>query len=358
MKIKIIEHILSLIFVTAVLVGVMYLFSNKNQSDENSALDNSIYSPDFINFDVPFEKALLKDVLNVYYPDQVDENSRKVDEAAQLQNQQFLDNIKNSTRRQTLDSRNVFRILVMYLKFIFVYLVVMTFTYYAVLTAGCWRFIRKEAEKEEYINGINNSFGLYKWPLAIGRKFIKTLIHMILFSPAFVIAYSMKTELNTDSIPFMILLGVISNGLLIIYTNKFYAFLVSESRKGYVDTAVVKNMDNSYLFNQTSGIQLKALFKPVKDFDGHVFNHIFKNAVIQYSSTLKEQAAFLITGLIIIEMALNIHGYLNYEMLKQILYGNTTIVVFIILLLFYTAKLTEVVADILNSYNMKKYRNN
>lgn len=357
MKMKIIEHILSLIFVTAVLMGVMYLFSSKNQSNEDNASESSIYAPDFINFDIPFEKALLKDVLNIYNPDQIDENIRKVDEAAQFQNQQFLDNIKNSTRRQTLDSRNIIRILIMYLKFIFVYLVVMAFTYYAVLTAGCWRFIRKEAEKEEFINGINNSVGVYKWPLFLAKKALKTLIHMILFSPAFVIAYSMKTELNTDSIPFMIILGVISNGLLIIYTNKFYAFLVSESRKGYVDTAIVKNMNNSYLFNQ-SGIQLKSLFKPIKDFDGHVFNHIFKNAVIQYSSTLKEQAAFLITGLIIIEMALNIHGYLNYEMLKQILYGNTTIVVFIILLLFYTAKFTEVVADLLNSYNMKKYRNN
>lgn len=354
---KLIEHFLSLIFVTAVLISAILVTSDKSSKDNISTEDKNIYSPEFINLDEPFQKAFLKDVLNIYYPDQYDKNEEMVNDAANRQNQEFLDNIKNSARHQTLDKKNIFKILGMYIKFIFVYLVVMIFTYYAVLTAGSWRFIRKEADKEAFISNQKVSNNISKLPLYIGRKILKTLIHMILFSPAFVIAYSIKTELNTDSIPFMIILGVISNGLLIIYTNKFYAFLVSESRKGYVDTAIVKNMSNSYFFNKPGGIELKSLFHPIKNFDGHVFNHIFKNAVIQYSSTLKEQAAFLITGLIIIEMALNIHGYLNYEMLKQILYGNAPLVIFIILLLFYTAKLTEVVADTLNFYHLKKYRN-
>lgn len=356
MKNKIIEHILSLLFVTAVLVSIIFSLSKNNNSDESSAQEDLIYAPEFVNLDNPFEKTLVKDILNTYLPDQTEMNSSKVEDAANRQNQKFLENIQKSSRRQTLDSKNILRLLGMYLKFIFAYLIVMIFTYYAVLTAGSWRFIRKEAEKQALLNPVIEN-PVKKIVISILRKILKTIIHMVLFSPAFVIAYSIKTELNTDSIFFMIILGVISNGLLIIYTNKFYAFLVSESRKGYVDTAIVKNMNNSYLFNVSDGIALRSLFHPVKEFNDHVFNHIYKNAVIQYSSTLKEQAAFLITGLIIIEMALNIHGYLNYEMLKQILYGNSAIVVFIILLLFYTAKLTEVVADILKNHHMKKYRN-
>jgi len=60
----------------------------------------------------------------------------------------------------------------------------------------------------------------------------------VLFSPAYVIAYAIRTEFNTDTIIFMALLGVVSNGLLVTYANKFYAFLVAESRKGYVETGL------------------------------------------------------------------------------------------------------------------------
>ena len=44
-------------------------------------------------------------------------------------------------------------------------------------------------------------------------------------------------------------------------------------------------------------------------------------------------------------MALNIHGHLSYEMLRQLLYKNYSIVAVIILMIFYTVKGTEVVAD-------------
>jgi len=149
---------------------------------------------------------------------------------------------------------------------------------------------------------------------------------VVLFCPAYVIAYSIRTEINTDTMVFLIILCVISNGLLMVYANKFFTFLVTESRKGYVETALVKNLYNSYLPHGADGISYGSMLKPFKLFQGHVFGHIFKNARYQYLATVKEQASFLITGLIITEMALNIHGYLNYEMLRQMLYGNYDIV--------------------------------
>jgi hypothetical protein len=142
-----------------------------------------------------------------------------------------------------------------------------------------------------------------------------------------------------------------------MYSNKFYAFLTAESRKGYIDTAIVKNLHTSFDFNRPDGIPLKSIFKPVKDFKGHIFEHIFRNARFQYLSTIKEQASFLITGLVIIEMALNIHGYLNYEMLRQILYKNYDIVIFIILGIFYIVKLTEILTDLLTHREAMKYEN-
>jgi hypothetical protein len=185
----------------------------------------------------------------------------------------------------------------------------------------------------------------------------KTFAYAVLFSPAYVIAYSIRTEFNTDSSFFMILLGVLSNGLLVMYTNKFYAFLVAENRKGYVENAWVKNLRTSYSFSDKHGLSKGAVFRIRKQFSGHVFDHIFRNAQFQYLSTIKEQASFLITGLVIIEMALNIHGHLTYELLRQLLYRNYTLVAVIMLLIFYTVKMTEIVTDLTVNRESKRYEN-
>ena len=117
--------------------------------------------------------------------------------------------------------------------------------------------------------------------------------------------------------------------------------LVAESRKGYVETAIVKNCLSSYRFRSGDSVPLGALLHPFKKFQGHVFDHIFSNARHQYLPTIKEQASFLISGLIIIEMALNIHGHLTYEMLQQLLYKNYSLVAVMILYIFYTVKATK-----------------
>jgi hypothetical protein len=180
--------------------------------------------------------------------------------------------------------------------------------------------------------------------------------YFVLFSPAYVIAYSLRTRFNTDTLPFMILLGVISNGLLVMYAHKFYTFLVSESRRGYVETANAKNLDTSYLPSKR-GINQRQIIRPIKHFKGHVFEHIYSNARFQYLSTIKEQATFLITGLIIIEMALNIHGYLSYEMLRQMLYRNWEIVIAIILGIFLLVKMTDIVTDLIVMRESRKHAN-
>ena len=105
------------------------------------------------------------------------------------------------------------------------------------------------------------------------------------------------------------------------------------------------------------GIGWRQIVAPRKRFAGHVFGHIYSNARCQYLSTIKEQASFLITGLIIIEMALNIHGYLNYEMLRQMLYRNWEIVVCIVLGIFLLVKATEITVEILVSREAAKYEN-
>ena len=129
--------------------------------------------------------------------------------------------------------------------------------------------------------------------------------------------------------------------------QKFYTFLTAESRKGYVQTAIVKNLNKDYDFRSKTGIPLSSIFRIRKSFPGHIFGHIYQNVRYQYLNTLKEQASFLITGLIIIEMALNIQGHLCYELMQNILYRNLGIVLLILFGIFLIVKFTEMVIDYL-----------
>lgn len=357
MKAKFTEHILGIIIVSLILLAALFLFkrSGSRAAQDEFEKINQFVEIEFIDFSDPFHKALLKDVMNVYYPGQYDKNSERVKAIILHKEKEFAESLQKSHLKETLSFGKFFQLFLMYLKFLLVYVLVMILTYYGVQTFGVLRFVRRKQRA---------SFDTYQGPKKTGGLFLKPvkailmgIVYFILFCPAYVIAYSIRTEFNTDTTFFMVLLGIVSNGLLIMYTNKFYAFLVAESRKGYVETAIVKNLKNSYQTNTPDGISNKEIFRIVKRFDGHVFGHIFKNARFQYLSTIKEQASFLITGLIIIEMALNIHGHLNYEMLRQILYKNYDIVIVIVLGIFYAVKLTEIMTDYLKYNESLKYEN-
>ncbi len=370
MKTKITEHILSILLVSVIMLSVLFFINlNKKQADLNERSNIQAYIDlDFINYDNNFHKALFKDVLNIFYPDQYEKNNSIIESINKYRQRKFTKTLQKSNLKERLSLKVFIEILKMYLKFILVYILVMILTYYGVQTLGAWRFIRNKQKstfqqlinKSDYskIKRKNQFFcTISRAILSLPSKIVKIILYFILFSPAYVIAYSIRTEFNTDTIFFMVLLGVISNGLLVVYANKFFAFLVAESRKGYVENAYVKNLNNSYFQHTPDGISFYAIFRPVKHFKGHIFEHIFRNAHYQYISTIKEQASFLITGLIIIEMALNIHGHLNYEMMRQLLYKNYDIVIIIILGIFYTVKLTELLIDIIMHKESMKYEN-
>jgi len=314
--------------------------SGERSAHESAQVPSVITNADFIDYGSSFDKALLEDVLNIYFPLRPDSNASVVDHAARMQQERFGRSLSQSHVRQTLTPAKIRDILGMYAKFLFVYILVMLLTYYGVQTIGIFRFVSHKARLQSVPSGE------FTQKIAAFIKGLgKACAGMILFSPAYVIAYAIRTEINTDTIFFMVLLGVISNGLLLTYANKFYTFLMSESRKGYVETAIAKNLHNDYSRKAKNGIRWSAIFALRKRFEGHVLDHVYRNARHQYIATVKEQASFLITGLIIIEMALNIHGYLNYEMLRSLLYKNYEIVVAIIVCIFYTVKCTDIFTD-------------
>ena len=353
MRQKLFEHILSVAFVSVVLLAALFEaragVQARHEQETSRAQEYGDLS--FVDFNDGFHKALLKDVVNIFYPGQYERNIATVEKILALRESEFSKKLQKSYVEETLSWRKLGQLFIMYLKFIAVYVVVMLLTYYGVQTLAVWRFCRKK--QHAFAQG--KTFGAIALHVlaAIG----KTAAYFVLFSPAYVIAYSIRTEFNTDTIIFMAILGVLSNGLLVTYANKFYAFLVAESRKGYVETALVKNLSSSYAPHGPGGIRTSAVLRPIKRFDGHVFGHIFSNARHQYLPTIKEQASFLITGLIIIEMALNIHGHLSYEMLRQMLYKNYDIVIVIILGIFFTVKGTEIVVDLMENRAEKRIEN-
>jgi hypothetical protein len=373
MKARFIEHILSIVVITAILLSLLF-WVGREKEDPSLALSadvEALLNLPFIEFDRSFDKSLLLDVLDLFEPGKQAEHELLLAQIEQFRRDNLVRNMELAHIREGLSLNKLKQLAWMYLKFILIYALVMLLTYYGVQTFGLIRFVRKQQKRTsdllsffrllinkpegKRLSDIFRHYGRALSNLLIAV--IKAAAFLILFSPAYVIAYSLKTEFNTDSILFMIILAVLSNGLLILYTHKFYTFLLTESRKGYVQTALVKNLEHSYLPSPGSAVSYKNLFQFRKHFDGHILNHIFMNARFQYLSTVKEQASFLITGLIIIEMALNIHGHLNYEMLKQILYRNYDIVLVIILGIFYVVKGTEIISDLIIHKETLKYEN-
>jgi hypothetical protein len=369
MKRKIREHILSIFFVILILVGVFYLI---NESDPEKVIDVEIIEAyaelNFLDYDNHFDKLILKDVLNLYYPNQVLKNDSIIQAIEDYRKYQITELSSQTTNGSQFNLSKFKNLLWMYFKFILVYVLVFILTYYGVQTLGLLRFVRLKQKRTSYLvqswqyisklSQTNNWLEKIKFSLNFIFLFFKAIlkasVYFALFSPAYVIAYSFKTRFDTNSLLFMIILGVISNGLLITYAQKFYTFLITESRKGYVQTAIVKNLTNSYY---KDGIPLKSIFRIKKFFPEHVFQHIFLNARFQYLGALKEQASFLITGLIIIEMALNIQNHLGYELLQNLLYKNYLIVLIIILGIFLVVKFTEIFTDAIMLQEAKKYEN-
>jgi len=363
---------ISFTLVSIILVTAIFIFNNEQRerrATKNQQVEKWL-NLGYLDFDRPQHYAILEESLNIFEPSAQKDHKELISQIRDYRQMQILD-AKNADIRNPLNWQKVKNLLWMYAKFIFVYLVTLLLTWYGVQTLGVYRFIRFKQNRKSYfhemiiyISNIKNSKDWHMMLKAylpifgyLAKTILKGAAYLVLFSPAYVLAYSFRTGFDTDILIFMILLGVISNAILVTYTHKFYTFLVSESRKGYIDTAIVKNMNNSFRRNGKTGISLKHIFEWNKEFSGHIMSPIYENARYQYLATIKEQASFLITGLIIIEMALNIQGHLSYGLLQNILYENYAVVATIILGIFLVVKTTEVSVDFLIAKETAQYSN-
>jgi hypothetical protein len=366
-----IKENVAILFSIILVAAALLFFLNSRVKDVSSRSFRELDSLNFVNPNDSLHKAIAKDALQFYNPANAAGNDSIIHIIFDEYKDHYETFIYDAHNKSSLNMSIFLDIMGMYLKFLSIYMIVLLITFYLVETLGLLKFIYEKSHKiaywkqlfellkngKQYISSQKiMPFGGRIFTLAAKIAF-KGMAYLLLFSPAYIIAYSLKTDFNTDSFLFMILLGVVSNGMLILYTQKFYTFLKQEDRKGYVQTSIVKNMDRHFELKAKHAVSYKSVFKIKKVFNRHILNHIYQNAHYQYLPAIKEQASFLVSSLIIIEMALNIHGYLSYEMLRQILYANYDIVICIVLLIFFTVKLTDIVVDFVVLKNNKKFEN-
>jgi hypothetical protein len=368
-KRTIFEHLASILFVAvafALVFGYLRFTERENEASRTKLVGR--YLGLNIDFGNPMHVAMFREALNLYHPENPEANDSLLQAINQYRMEQFTNaDYKTGGEERGLTWIKAARLFWMYLQFIAVYAVVMLLTYAGAQSLAVYRFIKMKQHAASYLGSLidylkERKFRRYPRPfstpiLLLLKALVKGAAYVILFSPAYVIAYSFKTRIDTGSLLFMIVLGVVSNGLLINYANKFYAFLVAESRRGYVETAMVKNLSSVYAWHIPGGLRYRAILQPAKMFPSHVFRHIYMNARHQYIPALKEHASFLISGLIIIEMALNIQGHLGYELLQNILYRRYEVVVAILLAIFLVVKATEILVDIWSFKEARRYEN-
>jgi hypothetical protein len=371
MRRKSLEHIGSLAFV-AVVFSLLLVFLNHYEAEDRLARIQRV-APYMkipgLDFGDPRDRALFKETLDLFRPDSPSSNDSLVQAVEAYRLSQFTDpSLKTDIGEKGLTWHVSGRLATMYLQFILVYVIVLALTFYGAQTIGIFRFIRMKQGRESYLDEFLREVGRNRdpgnGPVSLGnaaflllKALLKGIAFAVLFSPAYVIGYSVKTSFETDSLLFMILLGVVSNGLLINYANKFYTLLATENRKGYVETALVKNLDGDYRWKSGGCISYRSVFRLPRHFPGHVLEHIYLNARHQYFPTLKEQASFLITGLIIIEMALNIQDHLCYELLQNILYRQYDVALTIIFSIFLLVKVTDLLVDVRQHREGLRYAN-
>jgi hypothetical protein len=371
MRRKTLEHIGSVAFVAVVFALLVVI--QKSRETEAMSARTQVVAPYLnlsgVDFNNPRDRALFRETLNLFRPDSISANDSLLAAIETYRQVQFTDpRLKSDAADRGLSWSVFWRLAGMYLQFVLVFAVVLGLTFYGAQSIALYRFVRLKQGRESYLEefllrfrewrtsqGKGVSVGEVTLPLL--KALVKGIAYAVLFSPAYVIGYSLKTSFETNSVLFMILLGIVSNGLLINYANKFYTLLVSESRKGYVETALVKNLSGNYRWNDPEGISYLSILRLPRQFPGHVLQHIYLNARHQNFQALKEQASFLITGLIIIEMALNIQGHLCYELLQNILYRQYDVALAIIFGVFVLVKVTEILVDLQQHREELRYEN-
>jgi hypothetical protein len=360
----VIEHLFSIGIVALVVAGILLLLRDSHGLPPEEERAHRFLQIDSVDYTSQLDRALFRDADCDIAGASVAEADSVLGAIDRRRIEEFTNpELKQGGERKTLTWETAAEILPMFAAFAAVYVIVLLVTVTAARTLALYRFVRRQSGRWSALRRYLASVERGGMAAAISHAgllvnaFLRGVAVMILFSPSYVVAYALRTRFDTDNALFMIVLGVFTNGVLITLSNKFSTLLDAESRKGYVQTGLVKGLRSSYELGRSRGISWMSLLRPGRRLQGHVLRDIYCNAEIQLIPALKEHAAFMVTGLVIIEMALNIKGHLCYAMLQHILYREYDLVLLIAFGIFGVVKLTELGADVWHWLLDRRYTN-
>ncbi|MGA9121358.1 MAG: hypothetical protein WB699_18465 [Bacteroidota bacterium] len=365
MSSRLVEHGLSVVLVGLVFFALLSWQGN-TQREERTARDAAVrpyLSMDSVDFANPYHRELFRETVEAFYPSRNDLGDSLLASIDAYRTEKFTNVAFKSGGARSMSAGDVWRIAWMYLQFVVVFVCSLLLTAFGGRAIAVCRFvIRKQGAGSAGLRILRRLIGAdpkhpVRWVLALLASLGAVVAAFVFFSPAYVVAYALKGRMETNSEVFLLLLAVLTNGALINYADRYLLLLSAASKEGFVDTAIAKNLSTVWSWNTPQGIPWRSLLRPQHATPVHVFRHIALQAEFHHRTALKEHAAFLITGLIIIEMALNIQGQLGYELLQNILYGRYDIVATILFGMFLLIKATAFIIDLRADHDQKKYAN-
>jgi hypothetical protein len=354
------EHISSILVVGAVL-GIAVVLVDGQGGATGGPEEFPYTLSDSLDLSSSLDRAVFRDVAALAYRGGSGTGDSLLELLDAHKRAIFLDpERKTGGGRQRVTIPTVAELITPYGVFLFLYAVLFVITTLAARSFGTFRFIREKQNRRSEIRSALDALlsgkhgSVTRGLLHLGSAGIRGAMLLILFSPAYIAAYAVRTKLDTQNVLFVIILGVLSNGLLIAYANKFATFLMNESRRGYVEAAVVKGLRADFTLGRSEGLPWSVLWNPVSGSHNHVFSHIYQNAAVQFLPSIKEHASFLVTSLAIVEMALNLNGHLCYLLLQHLLEREYGLVLLIMFGIFLAVKAVEIIVDVFSAVHHRR----
>jgi hypothetical protein len=369
---RLVDHLAGILLIGGALALLSVLVARHEESQANAlhATFDPLLTIPGLDLGNPLHAAMLRETMRAYAPGGASGADSLMDALLEYRQRSFTDPfMKSGGMRRGLNQETLTRLGWMYAQFVILFGIAMLLSYYGARTLAIYRFVRRKQGGEDSAEHVGRQWSAWRTnpglPTLMGvitsvcvyllLRVMRGVVYAILFSPAYVVAYALRTRIDTSTSGAMIVLAVLTNGLLVSSANRLFTLLMAESRKGYVLTAIVKNLQDSYSWGK--GIPLAALFFPRQLARTHVFHHIYLNARYQYLPAIKEHVSFLITGLIIIEMALNIQNHLGYELLQSVLYRNIPVIATIVFGIYLLVKATEIAVEFWFQRMSRRYEN-
>ncbi len=362
------RNLLSFLIFGSVLLIIAFSSSGSVNFNSKYAKIISLFQKSGLDINSTYDRLIFEDAVENVLKENPTEKEELITSLNEFTEEKYTNKkLKTGDRRESLSFSTLPGILWKFIKFLLLFAIVEFSIFYLSERLALIKFylvkekknsfgrllVQKMAERKNYY--IKEKIDWTKTVLLFIGMLGRFFGYLVLFSPVYVIAYILK--FNSENITFIwsFVFGIFTNGVLIAAVNKFYHLLVTESKRGYVETATVKNVP---LFpdENLKGL-LKILLLKNGNFGETIVTQIFASAHIQFVPSFKEVSHFVITGLIIIEMALNIQSGVFYQMMRSFLFAEYDILFFILFLVFATVKFVDAAIELYAVRESGKYEN-